>query len=58
MAALAKDELSKIGIIDAAEVIDSTVFRMEKTYPAYFGTYRPLRRNPRNIWTVTKTSSW
>ena len=39
MAALAKKELSKIGIIDAAEVLDSTVMRMEKTYPAYFGTY-------------------
>jgi protoporphyrinogen oxidase len=39
MAALAKEELSKIGIIDAAEVLDSTVLRMEKTYPAYFGTF-------------------
>lgn len=39
MAALAKEELSKIGIIEAAEVIDSTVLRMEKTYPAYFGAY-------------------
>jgi protoporphyrinogen oxidase len=39
MAALAAEELSKIGIIDAAEVLDSTVLRMEKTYPAYFGTY-------------------
>jgi protoporphyrinogen oxidase len=39
MAALASQELSKIGIIDAAEIIDSTVLRMEKTYPAYFGTY-------------------
>jgi protoporphyrinogen oxidase len=36
---LAREELHKIGIIDAAEVIDSTVLRMEKTYPAYFGTY-------------------
>jgi protoporphyrinogen oxidase len=26
-------------MIDRAEVIDSTVLRMEKTYPAYFGTY-------------------
>ncbi len=34
-----RQELHKIGIIDAAEVIDSTVLRMEKTYPAYFGTY-------------------
>ena len=39
MVALASAELSKIGIIDAADVLDSTVLRMEKTYPAYFGTY-------------------
>jgi protoporphyrinogen oxidase len=39
MAALAVEELSRIGIIDASEVLDSTVLRMEKTYPAYFGTY-------------------
>lgn len=39
MIALAKRELEKIGIIDAAEVVDATVIRMEKTYPAYFGTY-------------------
>jgi len=39
MVALATAELSKIGIIDAGDVLDSTVLRMEKTYPAYFGTY-------------------
>jgi protoporphyrinogen oxidase len=39
MVALAQKELSKIGIIDSAEVVDATVIRMEKTYPAYFGTY-------------------
>ena len=39
MVVLAIEELSKIGIIDAGEVLDSTVLRMEKTYPAYFGTY-------------------
>jgi protoporphyrinogen oxidase len=39
MVALATEELSKIGIIDASEVLDATVLRMEKTYPAYFGTY-------------------
>jgi protoporphyrinogen oxidase len=39
MVAFAMEELSKIGIIDASEVLDSTVLRMEKTYPAYFGTY-------------------
>ena len=39
MVALARQELSEIGIIDATDVLDSTVLRMEKTYPAYFGTY-------------------
>jgi len=39
MAALAVEELGGIGIIDAKDVLDSTVLRMEKTYPAYFGTY-------------------
>ena len=39
MVKLATEELIKIGIIDGAEVLDSTVLRMEKTYPAYFGTY-------------------
>jgi protoporphyrinogen oxidase len=32
-------ELEKIGIIDPADVLDSTIIRMPKTYPAYFGTY-------------------
>ncbi len=39
MARLAIEELSKIKIIDAAQVLDFTVARMPKTYPAYFGTY-------------------
>jgi protoporphyrinogen oxidase len=39
MAELAKRELDRIGIIDQADVLDSTVHRMAKTYPAYFGTY-------------------
>jgi protoporphyrinogen oxidase len=32
-------ELEKMGIIDAADVTDSTVIRMPKAYPAYFGSY-------------------
>ena len=36
---LAKKELCKIGIIEMSEVLDATVLRMEKAYPAYFGTY-------------------
>jgi protoporphyrinogen oxidase len=33
------DELDSINIIDKNEVLDSTIIRMPKTYPAYFGTY-------------------
>ena len=36
---LGTGELEKIGIIHGGEVLDATVIRMEKTYPAYFGTY-------------------
>lgn len=32
-------ELSKIGILDPSEVVDTTVIKLKKTYPAYFGTY-------------------
>jgi protoporphyrinogen oxidase len=39
MIQLAKTELSRIGIIDESAVLDGTVLRVEKTYPAYFGTY-------------------
>jgi protoporphyrinogen oxidase len=39
MSKLAQDELAKIGIITTADVLDSTVIRMPKTYPAYFGVY-------------------
>jgi len=39
MADLAKQELQRIGIINGEDVLDSTVHRMPKTYPAYFGTY-------------------
>jgi len=39
IAELATEELRRIGIIDAGEVLDSTVVRVDKAYPAYFGTY-------------------
>jgi protoporphyrinogen oxidase len=35
----AVSELIKIGVIDADDVLDGVVIRMEKTYPAYFGSY-------------------
>ncbi|MDP7639464.1 MAG: NAD(P)/FAD-dependent oxidoreductase [Candidatus Hydrogenedentes bacterium] len=38
-AQFAINELSHIGIVRADHVLDSTVIRMPKTYPAYFGAY-------------------
>jgi protoporphyrinogen oxidase len=32
-------ELAKIGLIDLADVLDGTVVRVRKAYPAYFGAY-------------------
>lgn len=37
--AMAIHELEKMGLARMEDVLDSTVLRMEKTYPAYFGTY-------------------
>lgn len=34
------DELHQIDIIDRNEVIDQTMIRVPKTYPAYFGSYQ------------------
>jgi protoporphyrinogen oxidase len=35
----AAGELEKIGLIDRSDVIDGTVVRVPKAYPAYFGAY-------------------
>ena len=39
MIAFAIDELQKIDIIHRDDVLDGTIYRIPKTYPAYFGTY-------------------
>ena len=39
LARFAIAEVTKIGILRAEDVRDSAVFRVPKTYPAYFGTY-------------------
>jgi protoporphyrinogen oxidase len=39
MIELAKSELVLMNILDTENVLDSTVIRMPKTYPAYFGSY-------------------
>ncbi len=41
----AVDELVKIGVIESADkVLDSTLIRVKKAYPAYFGTYAQFDR--------------
>ena len=40
IAAFAISEVEKIGILKTADVRDSHVVRVPKTYPAYFGTYK------------------
>lgn len=40
MTQLAIDELVKIGLIEPADVLDSHVVKIPKTYPAYFGAYK------------------
>ncbi len=39
MIELAKAELASMNMLEPQDVQDATVIRMEKTYPAYFGTY-------------------
>jgi len=38
------DELVKIDLVDRAEIIDSCRIRIEKAYPAYFGSYREFAK--------------
>jgi protoporphyrinogen oxidase len=39
LVALAKDELSRLQIVDTCDTLDATVIRVPKAYPAYFGSY-------------------
>ena len=38
--AFAEGELEKIGVIDREDVVDHAVFRIQKAYPAYLGSYK------------------
>jgi protoporphyrinogen oxidase len=38
----ASRELAKIGLIDLGDVLDGTVVRVRKAYPAYFGAYSEI----------------
>lgn len=39
MIQLAKDELASMNMLEKEDVLDATVIRVPKTYPAYFGSY-------------------
>ena len=41
---MAADELDFIGIIDKKSIIDSTIIKVKKAYPAYFGTYKDFNK--------------
>jgi len=38
----ASGELAKVGLIEQGDVLDGTVVRVRKAYPAYFGTYSQI----------------
>ena len=40
----AAGELAKIGLVDRADVLDGTVVRVRKAYPAYFGAYNEMHQ--------------
>ena len=42
MERIAVEELTRIGVIEKEDVLDSTVARMPKAYPAYFGSYQRI----------------
>ncbi|OHB64517.1 MAG: hypothetical protein A2Y77_09200 [Planctomycetes bacterium RBG_13_62_9] len=44
LAGLAIGEAARIGLLSRADMLDSTVIRMPKAYPAYTGAYRDLGR--------------
>ena len=46
---LGSREMERIGIIERAAVLDATVIRMPKTYPAYFGTYDRFEEIRRHV---------
>ena len=44
ISSISRPELEKIGLIDRSDVLDGTVVRVPKAYPAYFGDYGEIGR--------------
>jgi protoporphyrinogen oxidase len=49
----AEQELEKIGVIDRADVLERGVFRIQKAYPAYLGSYREFGEIRNWVDTIT-----
>ncbi len=49
----AAGELASIGIINKEDVLDATVVRVKKAYPAYFGSYKEFDKVKNYLNTVT-----
>ena len=49
----ASRELAKIGLIELTDVLDGTVVRVRKAYPAYFGAYNEIHHVRRYLGHVT-----
>ena len=44
LARLATSELSTLGLVPSTSILDTTVIRTVKAYPAYFGTYNEFNK--------------
>jgi protoporphyrinogen oxidase len=53
---LRRRELEKIGMIDRSDVLDGTVVRVPKAYPAYFGEYNQFGKVRELIWSGSPIS--
>ena len=53
----AVEELASIGVLDPADVLDTTVLRVQKAYPGLLRHLRPVRPRARISLTASRTSS-
>lgn len=42
--AMASAEMAKLGLVDPRDILDATLVRVPKAYPAYFGSYQHFER--------------
>jgi hypothetical protein len=53
----AAGELEKIGLIDRKDVIDGTLVRVPKAYPAYFWDVQPIRAGTNFLGSISESLS-